>query len=77
MKKTLVIGASENTDRYSNKAIKALVSKGHEVVAIGLHAGEVAGVTFDSESYTLKISIPLHCMLARKIRPDIIPTSSG
>lgn len=49
MKKTLVIGASENADRYSNKAIKALVSHGHEVVAIGLRAGEVAGVSFDSE----------------------------
>lgn len=49
MKKTLVIGASENPDRYSNKAIKALVTHGHEVVAIGLRSGEVAGVTFDSE----------------------------
>lgn len=49
MKKTLVIGASENPDRYSNKAIKALVSHNHEVVAIGLRAGEVAGVSFDSE----------------------------
>jgi len=54
MKKTLVIGASENPERYSNKAIKALVSKGHEVVAIGLHAGEVAGVTFDSEKKDFK-----------------------
>lgn len=49
MKKTLVIGASENPDRYSNKAIHALVSHGHEVVAIGLKSGEVAGVSFDSE----------------------------
>lgn len=49
MKKTLVIGASENVDRYSNKAIKALVSHGHEVVAIGLRKGEVAGVSFDAE----------------------------
>lgn len=49
MKKTLVIGASENPDRYSNKAIKALVSHNHEVVAIGLRAGEVSGVAFDSE----------------------------
>jgi uncharacterized protein len=49
MKKTLVIGASENPDRYSNKAIKALVSHQHEVVAIGLRAGEVAGVSFNSE----------------------------
>ncbi len=35
MTKTLVIGASENPGRYSYKAITALVSHGHEVVAIG------------------------------------------
>jgi len=49
VKKTLVIGASENPDRYSNKAIKSLVSHNHEVVAIGLRAGEVARVSFNSE----------------------------
>ncbi len=49
MIKTLVIGASANPDRYSNKAIKALVAHHHEVVAIGLRAGEVAGVYFDQE----------------------------
>jgi len=49
MKKTLVIGASENHERYSAKAIKALVSYNHEVVAIGLREGEVAGVPFNSE----------------------------
>jgi hypothetical protein len=49
MRKTLVVGASENPERYSNKAIRALVSHQHEVVAIGLREGEVAGVSFDSE----------------------------
>jgi len=49
MKKTLVIGASENPDRYSYKAIKALVSHQHQVVALGLRAGEVAGIPFNSE----------------------------
>ncbi len=49
MKKTLVIGASENPDRYSNKAIRALIHHGHEVVVIGLRQGEVAGIPFDSE----------------------------
>jgi predicted CoA-binding protein len=49
MKKTLVIGASENPGRYSYKAINALVSHRHEVVAIGLRNGEVAGIPFDSE----------------------------
>lgn len=34
-KKTLVIGASENTERYSNMAVKKLVANNHPVVAIG------------------------------------------
>jgi predicted CoA-binding protein len=49
MKKTLVIGASENPDRYSNKAIKALVAHNHEVVAIGLREGQVSGIAFNDE----------------------------
>lgn len=49
MKRTLIIGASENPERYSFKAINALVSHDHEVVAIGLREGEVAGVKFNSE----------------------------
>jgi uncharacterized protein len=49
MNKTLVIGASEKPDRYSYKAINALVAHHHEVVAIGLRAGEVAGIQFTSE----------------------------
>ena len=49
MKKTLVIGASENPERYSFKAITSLVQHGHEVKALGLKSGEVAGVKFDTE----------------------------
>lgn len=47
--KTLVIGASENPERYSNKAIRALLSHNHEVVAIGLREGVVEGISFNSE----------------------------
>ncbi|WP_439129324.1 CoA-binding protein [Polaribacter sp.] len=46
-KKTLVIGASLKTERYSNKAINALIKKNVEVVAIGLREGTVAGVSID------------------------------
>ena len=42
--KTLVLGASENPERYSNKAIVRLKDHGHEVVAIGRRAGSVSGV---------------------------------
>lgn len=49
MKKTLVIGASENPERYSYKAIKALRSYNHEVIALGLKSGAVDGITFHTE----------------------------
>ena len=49
MKKTLVIGASENPERYSNKAIRALLLHKHEVVALGIKKGSVEGVNFHTE----------------------------
>ncbi|WP_418513948.1 CoA-binding protein [Corallibacter sp.] len=47
-KKTLVLGASLKTDRYSNYAIRKLVANNHEVVAFGLKEGEIEGVTIDT-----------------------------
>ena len=44
MKKTLVFGASLNTDRHSNMIIKRLVEKHVEVEAFGLRSGVVHGV---------------------------------
>jgi predicted CoA-binding protein len=41
---TLVLGASENTDRYSNKAIRMLREYGYPVVAMGLREGQVLDV---------------------------------
>lgn len=48
-KKTLVLGASLKTDRYSNIAINKLVSYNHEVVAVGLKKGDVAGVEIQTQ----------------------------
>lgn len=39
--KTLVLGASENPERYSNKAILRLRAKGHKIVGIGRKAGKI------------------------------------
>lgn len=43
-KKTLVIGGSEKPIRYSNKAIKKLVSYGHDVESIGARESKVESV---------------------------------
>ncbi|MFT5754820.1 MAG: putative CoA-binding protein [Flavobacterium sp.] len=50
MKKTLVIGASTNPERYSFKAIDSLVNHNHTVVAIGQKIGEVAGVKIQAKA---------------------------
>ncbi len=44
MKKTVVIGASENPDRYAYKATIALQRNAHHVVPIGIKAGSINGV---------------------------------
>lgn len=44
MKKTLVLGASENEMRYSNMAVKRLLHYGHEVIAVGKQKGNCHGV---------------------------------
>ena len=53
MKKTLVLGASNNPERYAYKAIKLLLQNGHNVVAFGIKQGEVLGQKIVSE-YTEK-----------------------
>lgn len=46
---TLVMGASENIQRYSNMAIRKLLNYKHKVKAFGMRSGEVNGVTIDKE----------------------------
>ena len=41
MKKTVVLGASENPERYSYLAVEKLNRYGHQVVAIGNKSGKI------------------------------------
>jgi predicted CoA-binding protein len=41
MKRTLVLGASPNKERYSNKAVLSLSEKGHPVFPVGLRDGKI------------------------------------
>lgn len=56
MKKTVVIGASTHPERYSHKAIEALVNHGIETFALGLREGTVAGINI-----LLKPENDIHC----------------
>ncbi len=53
-KKTLVLGASDNPNRYSYLAIQRLHNYNHPVVAIGKRRSTVAGIEIGTE----KIPIP-------------------
>ena len=53
-KKTVVIGASENEDRYANRAVRKLKSYGHDVVAIGLREGQIDGVRIHKDKPALE-----------------------
>jgi hypothetical protein len=55
IKTTLVLGASLNEDRYSNKAIKKLKVNNMAVVAIGLRKGIVASVSIETEKLPYEI----------------------
>lgn len=51
---TLVIGASEHPERYSNKAILMLQKFGHEVLALASKAGSVGEIDFYTEKFDFK-----------------------
>jgi predicted CoA-binding protein len=44
MKKTVVIGAVDNPERYAYKATIALQNKNHEVITVGIREGEINGI---------------------------------
>jgi hypothetical protein len=49
MKKTLVIGASNNPDRYSYKAAEKLLKYGHEIELLGLRQDVIFDRTIDTQ----------------------------
>ena len=54
VKKTLVLGASLNPDRYSNMAVRRLASKKVEVIAIGLKQGKINGINIENKLIEFK-----------------------
>src|SRR5690606_29764781 len=47
MKKTLILGATPDTNRYANLAANKLVRYGHPIINVGMKTGEVAGVPIE------------------------------
>ena len=49
MKKTVVLGASDNPSRFAYRAVHKLKQYGHEVVPVGIRKGDVAGIKIETE----------------------------
>lgn len=54
MKRTLILGASPNPDRYSNKATLSLSRKGHRVFPVGLRQGKIGEHTILTNTPTIE-----------------------
>lgn len=52
-KRTLVLGASTNPERYSFRAINSLLHHGHEVYAIGIREGKINQVEIKKDKFDL------------------------
>ncbi|SMO90094.1 hypothetical protein SAMN06265379_11315 [Saccharicrinis carchari] len=88
MKKTLVIGASENPERYSHKAIKMLNEHHHSILALGTRTGEVDGIKIQKEIdknedvHTITMYVgprnqPVHYELIKQLKPQRIILNPG
>ncbi len=65
---TLIIGASENPERYAYKAIQLLVENGHQVQALAPKMGFAHGVHFKTDIE--QIEKPVHTV-SLYINPNI------
>ncbi|MBL7815718.1 MAG: CoA-binding protein [Saprospiraceae bacterium] len=48
MKKTLILGATPNPDRYAYMATSKLKAYGHEVLPVGIKKGEIEGIRIEN-----------------------------
>jgi hypothetical protein len=72
-KKTLIVGASTNPDRYSYKALIKLRQHGHEVVAYSNKEGELLDVIFITNFPNNEDIDTVTMYVGPKSQKDIIP----
>lgn len=70
MKKTVVIGAVDNPERYAYKATIALQNKKHEVVPIGIREGEINGLKIINDKPPISDVDSVTLYVGPKNQPD-------
>ncbi len=72
-KKTLVIGASNNPERYAYKAVVKLKHYHHDVIALGLKAGEIEGLNIETEKKQFANLDTITLYVSAKNQEEYIP----
>jgi len=70
MKKTLIIGASNNHERFSYLAAESLLAHGHEIELIGKRPEVVFGRTIDTEKKSYDDIDTVTIYLSEKFQPE-------
>lgn len=70
MKRTLIVGATTNPDRYAYKAAHKLTDHGHEIVPFGIKKGEVAGEAILNSWDTIEEIDTVTLYVGPKNQPD-------
>lgn len=72
-KKTLVIGASPNPERYAFKAVSDLKEHGHPVLALGLRTGEINGIPIFTDKKEIPNLDTISLYVSAKNQADYLP----
>jgi predicted CoA-binding protein len=72
-KKTVVIGASDNSERYAYKAASSLQQHGHSVVPVGLREGNINGLAIITEKVPVADVHTVTMYVGAKNQADWIP----
>ncbi len=69
-KRTVIIGASSNSERYAYKAVQSLLTKGHEVFPIGIKEGQIGNTIISTQRILHKNIDTVSLYIAPKNQPE-------
>ena len=70
MKRTVIVGASPNRDRYSFMATQRLLDNNYEVFPLGIREGEIEGKKIITERPELADIHTITMYIGKKLQPD-------
>jgi uncharacterized protein len=70
MKKTIVLGATPNSDRYAYQAVTLLTQKGHEAIPVGIRKGNIEGIPIQNGTPLIENVDTITLYINEKLQPN-------